>query len=200
MKILGLDLSTHLGYAVNSDGSLGEYEVKHLNAESSNYQGNGTVDDYRFIFLAENAAEFVKALLAVHRPDLILIEQTNLGKSRTDQKLLEFIHFAVLKAIEESGAAAMVNYVDSSAWRSGLQIKLSKDQRAHNKAVKAKTVRGKITPKHLSVDWVNKKYGLSLLLKDNDKADAICIAAFGQKLMNAPKPVPVDVAALFKKS
>lgn len=124
----------------------------------------------------------VYKLLVEHNPDLIVIEQTNLGRSRTDQKQLEFIHYEVLRRIIDMERERQVRYVDTSRWRSVLQIKLSKEQRSHNRLVKAKAARGKVTSKHLAVAWANDEYDLQLLKKDHDIADAIALATFGQTI------------------
>jgi hypothetical protein len=40
----------------------------------------------------------------------------------------------------------------------------------------ALNVRGKVGWKHLSVRYVNEKYGTKFLMKDNDITDSICLA------------------------
>ncbi len=177
MNVLGLDLSTKTGWALISDGVVsgrGFLEAPGTN----NYE---LVPDYDQIERARIIANQIKDILLAGSisADHIYIEQTNSGSFRTSQKQLEFIHYAVLEMLQNIGLSTKVKYVDTSMWRRSLGIKLSPEQRAHNKKVSRKSAKGKITWKHLSVNWVNEKFGTDLLLKDNDQADACCIAYFG---------------------
>jgi hypothetical protein len=191
MIFLGLDLSTKTGYAILRDGQLVDFGK--INAKES----SESVPEYAMIARAESVSAKVTEILQLHRPDLVCIEQTNLGRSRSTQKELEFIHYAVLSCLKW-GFKDRVIYVDTSAWRSVLKISLSKDQRKHNKAVNAGEIRGKITPKHLAVSYVNQKYSLQLLLKDNDEADAVCLAEYAQlKYKDFGKPIPFDFSKTF---
>lgn len=184
MISLGLDLSTHIGYAVvDSEKGLSDYGVVHLDREPvSGYEKLAT--EYTLMLKADQAQSVISDLINRTKPNLIVIEQVNLGRSRETQKLLDWIHYSAINATigpdrKPLQVAYNVIYVDSSAWRSKLGIKLSKDQRKHNKLVKNKYAKGKITFKHLSVEWANNMFGLSLKLKDNDSADAIALAVYG---------------------
>ncbi len=194
MKILGLDMSTKTGYAVLADGVLTSMGL--LKEEPVTIPG--LAEDYSVHRRAVNMAEKVWQLVNKERPDLIVIEQTNAGRFRSSQKQLEFIHCLVLQALLLNGFESRVRYVDTSAWRSALSIKLTKEQRKHNKLVKAKSARGKVTPKHLAVSHVNQTFGLSLKMKDNDIADAICLAEYGQVDLSRPKPGKIDVEQVLK--
>ena len=111
---------------------------------------------------------FVLKLINDFAVDKIYIEQTNRGINRHSQKELEFLHYGILKRIFDKSYPEKVNYVDTSAWRSLLKIRLSKEQKQHNKEVRSKKKRGKITTKHLVVDWVNLTFKKELILKDNN--------------------------------
>lgn len=189
MKILGLDISTKTGVAVIEDGQLTHYELIHVEfmpVESK-------IDDFNCLDRASIMAKKLLAVVTSVQPDFIFIEQTNLGNNRRDQKLLEFTHAMVL--YELYGVEKKVVYVDSAQWRSTLGQKMTKEDRKHNKTVKerksegirSKKGEGKLTPKHLSVRWCNEKYGLSLLIKDNDIADAICLASYGYLNRQSPQ-------------
>jgi hypothetical protein len=158
---------------------LSKYGTEHV----ENYKTNpnpSDVPDYDKVKTAQNVAIEVLNLVVANQVEMVVIEQTNPGKFRTAQKELEFIHFAVVNMLQQhkeiTKKPLCVKYIDTSKWRSLLGIKLTKEQRVHNKAVKNKIERGKITPKHLAVAWVNQKYNLDLLKKDHDAADAICMA------------------------
>lgn len=175
MKILGLDVSTKTGFAVLQDGVLVSSGL--LKAEAV-YQDK-LAEDFSILQRAEDMSSKLLDLVKQNKPNFIFIEQTNSGRFRTSQKQLEFIHCLLLSKLNTLGCADVVRYVDTSKWRSSLQIRLTKSQREHNKNVKNKKARGKITPKHLAVAWANDTFGLSLKKKDNDIADAICLAVFG---------------------
>lgn len=196
MKTLGLDISTKTGYAVINDGVLTHYGLK--TAERSLIPG--LCEDFGFVVRARIMGEHVQALIAEHMPDMIIIEQTNLGQSRMDQKQLEFIHHEVLRLMGGTPYETRTRYVSTSTWRSVLQIKLDKDQKLNNALVKIGKKRGKVTPKHLAVLWANKTYGLELLKKDHDIADAIALATYGQRKSSEPVQVNHDVEKIFESN
>lgn len=166
-------MSTKTGYAVIKNGKL--YDFGLLRSKSQTH----AVDSIAMVMRAKTMANLIKEKCDQIKPDKIYVEQTNAGRFRMSQKELEFIHFAFLDAVMKDYGERVV-YVDTSGWRSELQIKLNKNQRLHNKKVRQRQARGKITTKHLSVWWVNQRYGLKLKIKDNDVADAICVATYGQ--------------------
>ncbi len=195
MKTLGLDISsTKTGYAVNTDGVL----VSHGLIVGIKPSMPGLAEDFTFLKRAQHMAKEIYKIIVAVQPDMIFIEQTNLGNSRTDQKLLEFVHYAVLSMITDMERDKQTRYVDTSQWRSVLQIKLDKDQRLNNKLVKIGAKKGKVTFKHLSVFWANKTFGLELLKKDHDIADAIALATYGQKKALDPQTVTHDVEKIMQ--
>lgn len=191
---MGLDLSTKTGWAVlDTNGGLSGYG--HLIVKDGNQYE--LVQDYAMISRAENIASQIEQAIQLHTPDKIIIEQTNLGKNRTSQKMLEFVHYAVLKVIQKIGYADRVIYLDTSQWRSRLKITFSKEQREHNKRVNKHLARGKITQKHLAVLYVNSKFNLSLLIGQNDIADAICLAECGLHDLSKIKQINVNLDDVF---
>jgi len=199
MKVLSLDLSTKTGFAVLTDGKLETYGTYVEGKSVSVPAVCSRIDAYSYIYRAKKIAQFCITMALKHNPDIIAIEETNRGRARFSQKQLEFVHYAVLDALNVGNLPSKISYVDTSAWRSGLKIYLSKDQRAHNKAVRQKKVRGKLTSKHLSVNYVNAFFGLALKLKDNDAADAINIALFIFNKLKKEPPAPNVNMALFDK-
>lgn len=81
-----------------------------------------------------------------------------------------------MEKLASLGAIDSVHYRDPSAWRKILNLRLSPEQKANNKMVSQGKIRGRITPKHLSVLRANELFNLELLLKDNDKSDALLLA------------------------
>lgn len=155
--------------------------------------------------LLRAARSIVGGLMSIvekQRPDVVVIEETNLGSNRYSQKLLEYTHALFLSELENrvNEHGVQVVYLDTSAWRHALGLRLDKDQRKSNaKLSKAKKeaeqlggkvdkkalgIKGKITWKHLSVAHASNQFQLNLKQKDNDIADAINLAwAF---IKNAP--------------
>lgn len=162
--------------------------------------------DYPWSYLrsAENMAYQIGAIVRDHRPDRVVIEETNGGgrAARYTQKLLEFVHFAVLLHLREVGA--VVEYVSTSTWRKHLGVMVPKEAKRANaklrramregdaeglRAVKKRLgVRGLYSKKHAAIRWVNETYGLDLRPKDNDVAEAVCLGA--ARLKGAPVSIP----------
>ena len=144
---------------------------------------------WNYIEASKRMGQVLAKLVSDIKPRVVVVEETNRGKQRYSQKLLEFLHSALLTHISLDTEAPAVFYLSTSEWRSSLGIRLSKeDKKANQKLSKAKKasvdgkidrkalgVRGKLTPKHLAVRHVNKRFGLQLKLKDNDVADSICL-------------------------
>jgi len=188
MKIMGLDLSSKSGYAILNDNSsiitygtlLDAYGTDKVPSDL-----NKVTQEYKLIWKAKQVARLIKEIVDKYQPDSIYIERLPSGGFRATKEVLYFIHFAVLNILEPK----LVRYVEVSQWRSTLNIRLSKDQRNHNKDIKikrklsgkktSKRGEGKITWKHLSVNKANEIFNLNLQLKDNDAADALLIALYG---------------------
>ena len=198
MKILALDLSSHAGWALLE----GERGAKPRLVEYGNLTSE---NDAPYPWGTLNCAELIgrdAANLAIeHHPDIIVVEETNLGKQRYSQKMLEFIHCCFLRELREGGRVTygiQVVYLSSSEWRKVVGLRLSTEQRAGNRKLsraksKSRTddgvldlknlnaekkklgIRGKVTWKHLAVDRVNADFGLQFQMKDNDIADAILV-------------------------
>lgn len=200
MKVLGLDLSTSMGFAV-LEGRLSddlpavlEYGTVELPQSILAY------GSYPFCYLSA-AAEIqrqVIRLIELHNPKVVVIEETNLGKNRYAQKALEFIHCLVVQWLSTNFPGRTV-YLSSSAWRQALGLSMSKDDKKANSKIskmkkeskqedgkidlkkfnelkKASGIKGKITKKHIALRYVNDIYHINLKTKDNDQADAICLA------------------------
>ena len=200
-KILGLDLSSSTGWAVIENDRLTNYGLIQDELEESILG-----EDLTFFTRAQKLAKRIGEVVFKTNPTKIYIEQINLGRNRMSQKFLDFIHFAVLNEIG-AGYRDIVSYVDTSRWRTELGIKLSKSQRDHNKKVSeskrkakasGKTFRpgkgsGKIGWKHLSTNWANETYNLTLKPStENDIADAIAVATFGVRIESGRGTIMVN--------
>ena len=200
MKVLGLDIAGKSGWALIENGKLldkGLIEAPQITRHR--------LPACNLVAESEALARDLINLIHKHQPDFVYVEETNMGRSRTTQKALEFLHCAFLQeclSSPRSDLPNLIKYIDTSKWRSTLEIKLNKEQRDHNKLVKNHLARGKITPKHLAVAWANKTYGLELLQKDDDIADACGLAQCGYMLEMKKAPVPkesLDAALLGQK-
>ena len=199
-RILSLDVSSKTGYAVLD---IDEDEDKTLLGMQLFDYGlvrmPTPLDEagiYPWNYLAaskEMGVELCK-LVAKYDPRVVVVEEVNKARARYSQKLLEFLHSALLNNlsnITNGVQTPAVFYLSTSEWRSRLEIRLSKEDKKNNgKLNKAKRnaggdvrlvdkkilgIKGKVTPKHLAVRYVNEKFGLDLKIKDNDIADAVCL-------------------------
>lgn len=197
--VLALDVATKTGYAVlrrhDEEGDrieLAEHGLLRLPQPVKDY---GTYP-WSYIAATQAMAREVTDLVARVQPDVVVVEETNLGRQRYTQKLLEFLHNALLTRLaaypEAQGMMTPpVFYVSTSEWRKALGLRLSKDDKKNNrrlsaaKKVAAMTgakvdkkelgVKGKKTWKHLSVEYVNGRFALGLKQGQNDVSDAVCL-------------------------
>jgi hypothetical protein len=177
MKVLSLDVSSKTGYALFenghyiSSGSLEKIALEDFNVNKD--PDKSPKYPWNIIDAAESMAQSILALYSDHKPDVIVIENTVKGRNRHVQRYLEFLHSAILRILRPLNKPIV--YIDPSAWRSLVGLKLSLDQKKNNKEVSAGKKRGKIGKKHLSVELCNKLYNLQLKLKDNDQCDSILL-------------------------
>ncbi len=194
MRVLSLDASTHAGWAL-LEGELGC--VKPTIVAEGLIENDKPVQAFgpypgNYLHAATSIANRLFDLVTEHKPDVVVIEETNLGKNRYAQKLLEFIHCSLLAQLTLEWVGKVV-YLSSSSWRQALDLRLDSEQKKNNaKISKARKlvretgisitaakkqvgVKGKITKKHLAVNRVNEVYDLKFKVKDNDRADAICL-------------------------
>lgn len=195
MRVLAFDASTHAGWAL-LEGERGA--VKPQIASMGLVENDRSIQAFgsypnNYLAAASSIAERLAALVFQHRPDVIVIEETNMGRSRYAQKILEFIHCSLLSRLTSQSPSVPIVYISSSTWRKVLDIRLDIEQRKNNiKITKAKKlhsdtgiplavakrqlgVKGKVTKKHLSVNRINEVYDLGFKVKDNDTAEAILL-------------------------
>lgn len=181
MLVLALDISTKTGWAVFEDQKLLEYGLISVPQKFSDF---GEYPFSYFKFTQDIASKIFAKTLEI-KPDIIVIEETNRGKQRFSQKILEFLHCQILGSL--ISYKVPVFYISTSTWRKALGIKMSKDGKKNNQKVnkanregiskKTLGLKGKITVKHLTLDFVNNTYNLNLKMKDNNEADAIALGA-----------------------
>lgn len=180
MKLLTLDLSMKSGFALFENGALSDFGLlasKKKVAEFGQYP-------YDYVLAADWMANSIKnELIDKFNPDIVVIEQTNSSRNRFSQKILEFIHKSVLSMLQNTNIK--VYYISTSHWRRTLNLGATKEDKKNNalinkankqgKSKKDIGLKGKITPKHRSVRFVNEAFKKDFKLKDNDVAEAICL-------------------------
>jgi Holliday junction resolvasome RuvABC endonuclease subunit len=176
MKVLALDASSKTGWATFTDGEYVDSgaleQVKIIDFNVNNDPNLSPHYPYNIIDAAEEVAQSILKLVDLNDPNIVVIENTVRGRSRDTQRWLEFMHSAILRILRHR---VPVKYMDPSAWRKIVEMRLSNDQKKNNRDVSAGKKRGRIGKKHLSVNMVNEKYNLGLKLKNNDQADAILL-------------------------
>lgn len=190
MKALALDISTSAGWALMEAGTLvkfGGIELEKTVKEYGEYP-------WSYLFATWEMANRLSSLVHELRPDVVVVEETNLGRNRYSQKTLEFIHCNMLRNLREwlpEETPPNVIYISSSSWRKCIGMEMSKEDKKNNSTLsraksRAKSkgekldksalgLKGRVTKKHLAVRFANATYGLQLKMKDNDQADAICL-------------------------
>lgn len=193
--VLALDIATTTGYALfkinTKDVELVTFGTKSLPKSAIEYGEY----PWNILYASKELAQAIFELVRDHKPTIVVIEETNSGgrASGYSQKLLEFLHNAVLNHLDprEEQEAPEVAYVLTRTWRKALGIKLSPEDKINNRKLSAAKssakkkkskldksalgIKGKITLKHKSVQFVNERFGLGLIAKDDDIADAICL-------------------------
>jgi|ERR1700690_96087 len=174
MKVLGLDLSTKTGWSVfengqyKTSGALTKVFIEDFNVNKEPHKS--PLYPFNVMDGAEEVGRSVLGLYNEHEPDVIVIESLVKGRNAHTQRILDWIHFCVLKSLRPLNKKLI--HMFPSEWRQIVGLKLSKEQKINNKDVSAGKKRGKIGKKHLSVNMTNEKFGLTLKLKDNDQSDA----------------------------
>lgn len=182
MYVLGLDISSNTGWALFDDDNLICCGLLPTPAKTYEFP-------WSFYNWSKNTASTIAELVCKYQyVDKIVIERTNLGRNREFQTYLEWIHGFFLSHVDAQQLNDKICYVDTSQWRKKINLKLSIDQRKQNKFINSQHKNGvknvlqngkrigKVTSKHLSVNYVNDNYSMDFKLKHNDIADAICVA------------------------
>lgn len=196
MRVLSFDLSTSAGFAC-LEGEIGGPLPTILGvgvvANSKIIQEYGEYP-YNYLAAAQDISSRLLEKVAEYKPDVVVVEDSQLGKNRYSQKILEFVHCTLLIGLRLNFDGP-VKYYPPSAWRSALKISMSKDDRKNNSKIsKAKKlvaaegisiheakkrlgVKGKVGKKHLSVRYINNLYNLGFKVStDDDKADAVALS------------------------
>jgi hypothetical protein len=185
-RLLALDASTKTGWALFVDGQYVQSgalpQVKVVNFNVNTDPELSPEYPYNVVDAAAAVAAAVEGLLSEHRPTFVVVENTNRGRNRHTQRILEFLHLELLKMLR--ARQLPMAYMDSSDWRKLVEMRLSPADKINNRQVSAGKKRGRIKSKHLAVRLANERFGLALKLKDNDQADA-CLLGLAYCLSNS---------------
>jgi len=176
MRILALDISTKTGWSSLDDGKLvnkGRLVVSIEDFNVNDFPDRSPKYPHNMLSGAYKMACNIESILKQEKPDIVVIENTVKGRNRHTQRILEWIHKAVLEVLIEMKIKP--HYRDPSWWRSIIGVRLTNDDKKNNKLVKEGKKKGKITSKHLAVRIANELFELKLLQKDNDIADSILL-------------------------
>lgn len=200
MQVLSLDISSSTGWA-SFDTDVGPSSLRYGCIVLPKRARDYAVHPWGYY---DAALQLAKLLLekvgeTFHNPDeegVLLVEETNGARARFTQKFLEYCHFAFLHAFFEKyeGCRLKVVYINTSEWRKVTSTCLSKEDKNRNARLsrlkrKAREVgqtlsyqdkqrigiAGKTTIKHVAIRRVRELYGIELLAKDDDCADAILL-------------------------
>lgn len=197
MKVLAFDISSKSGWALfDSDLPKPAHLLKFGGVDLNDVKILDFPGEYPLNVKAGVDAMAVQliAIAIEHQPDVIVIEEVNLGKQRLSQRYLEWVHAAVVGLIQsELLKIPKIVYISTSSWRQTLAQRMTAEDKRNNKQVKQlKTVKneemrrelkkksgikGKVGTKHISVRWANENYLVDFIRKDDDKADAISVGA-----------------------
>lgn len=171
MKYLGLDISSNVtGWATTDEsGSLLEYgTIKTV--------GSGMSKLTDFYFKINN-------LLSELEPDWVCIEDTYISNAKTIRLLSYYAAAALLSIHTACGANdwyRLQDWIDLRAKKKGFEppkngVYFCTALEAL-KAVGCEIPKDRDDKKIAAIDWVNKKYNMSLERKDDDVADAIILS------------------------
>lgn len=205
MIVLTLDLSTRTGGAVFDTASsellidVFDIDKKGESPLSTNTMLKGETKKARkrkaiatrydpsnhpldFLIFVDTFTDLIFNKVKEIKPDRIVVEQTNKGRDRWRQKLIEWIHQSLMTklALDDYN----ITYIDTIEWRRLLDLKLSAQNRKDNKLIREynrnkkpdeEGAVGIVDEKDLAINFVEKTLGYKLKKKENDIADAICI-------------------------
>lgn len=166
--ILSLDIASTTGFAIFNSGYLQSWgEIKERIDNKTEYPFN-------LLNAATNLAKKIITLIDKEKPKIVILEDlAGHNIQRRSQRFLDFIHYPLLIHLQNRNIETQ--YIEIWKWRKIVGLKMSNDDKKHNKLVRQKKAKGKITTKHLSVNLVNRLYGGEFKLKDHNICDAILL-------------------------
>lgn len=187
MNLIALDVSSKCGYAFFKNGELAHYgtlfpekKVTDFGSYPSNFM---VFAEFISINIVAEIQKFIEANPEKYE---VVIEETNAGRNNYSQKMLEFIHFALIKRLNE--IALRPKYIRTGVWRKICDANQSNEEKKLNaqiSRIKRKTgkkvakidgkVVGKRTRKHSALRAFQAHFSIELARKMEDAAEAALI-------------------------
>lgn len=202
-RYISLDISTNTGYAIFQDTTLIKYgifskKVRDYKADVKTYKDFPDCYPNNFLITVDAITSMCMKIIDANNIDMVIIEHTEKGKQRLSQRLLEWIHLAIVKELKRRNTP--FKYILVSDWRMVVKCYLKywpkwqdwnkNVRKAKAKAIPTKTgmklarIEGKrvsvMDQKKLSILIANQYYDLDLT--DNNIADAINIGRAANEL------------------
>lgn len=179
MKLLGLDISTKAGWAVLDSVEGGPPALKASGLVEKTKKNVLEYGPYPgcYKLAARDISSQLLALIGTHKPDVVVIEETNQGKNRYTQKLLEFIHKDVIDGWDDGSASYEVEvpchacpeqhkrdfypklvYISTGIWKHALGLKKPKDAKKNDELLKQ--AKGMAAAGTMTLAQAKKKLGI----------------------------------------
>jgi len=167
LKFIALDISSCTGYAIFDDNNLIEYGSITVKIDKDEKF------PFNYLYTAKTLSQLIINKITSHSIKDIIIEASPGRITRNSQTFLDWIQYPIISFIDNNNYT--VNYMEIWKWHKLNGIKLTKDELKHNRKVREKKEKGRITAKHLSVRKVNEIFKMTFKLKDHNITDAILI-------------------------
>lgn len=188
-RILAIDMSTKTGYAV-LDIEDGDFTLVAADTLPKESEPEG---DYPINYLDWSYKSFnhIEKIIEQYKPDEFVIEETAKGsKNNMSQKIVEFLHFELALYFRDTdNNKSPRRYYLTEEWRRIVGCLMNKEEKKQNAEVRKQRKKGIkvcknkdgkrigiVTKKHVNVRRANEVYDLELILKDEDRADALLLA------------------------
>lgn len=188
-RILALDMSTKTGWAVIDVPEKGKFTLVDAGTLEKISEPEG---DYPVNYLdwSGKCFNYIEEIINKFNPTEFVVEETSKGsKNNMSQKIVEFMHYELALWFRDCDEKDRPRrYYLTEEWRRICECKMNKEEKKQNAEVRkqrkkgikvAKNKEGKrigiIGKKHVNVRRANEVFGLELLLKDEDRADALLL-------------------------
>lgn len=189
-RVLALDMSSKTGYAV-IDIKGDEFELISADTLEKISEPEGRYPENYLDWSGQCIAPIID-LIHKYEPDELVIEETAKGsKNNMSQKIVEFIHYEMALCFAPGGISQDTprRYFLTEEWRRIVGCRMNDKEKKQNAEVRKQRKKGikvckdpdgkrigLVGKKHVNVRRANEVYGLELILKDEDRADALLLA------------------------
>lgn len=189
-RILALDMSTKTGWAV-LDVEDNHFKLIDCGTLPKESEPDSPPYPENYLDWSGKCIGYIEKIFQQFKPDEIVVEETAKGsKNNMSQKIVEFVHYELAMQFTTGMMKGIPRtYYLTEEWRRIVGCKMNDEEKKQNAEVRkqkkkkikvAKDDDGKrigiVGKKHVNVRRANEVYGLDLLLKDEDRADALLLA------------------------